>query len=1024
MKKTLLLLFLSFFCCVIQVIAQERAVSGKVTDAANGDGLPGVTILIKGSNTASATDQNGNFKINVPANNAVLVFSYIGYTRKEIPVTGITLNVSLTADNKQLSEVVITAYGIKQERKALGYSVQELSGEDLTRSKQPNIVNALQGKVAGVFIQSSGGAPGAGSSIIIRGITSLSPTANNQPLFVVDGIPISNETTTSNVLPSAGSNSSGSNEQFSFTNRAADINPDDIESLSVLKGPAATALYGLRAANGVIIITTKRGKNGAPSINFSSTAGLSNVVTYPEIQTTYGEGLGGRSRVANGQSAFYAFGPPLRPGEKVYQNFKDFFVTGADYTNSLNVSGGNDKTTYYSSVSNLYQQGVVPSTNYQRTTFKLSSTSKLSDKFSINGSANYSLSGGKRPSGGDKGTMSALSYYATTYDVNDYIYPDGSQKSFSPGNVDNPVYVAKYSQLKDNVNRLIGNAGFTYTPAKWLNIDYKIGGDFYSDARTRIVPGPRYAGDPNTLDIAISNGGFVVNDRINYKEINSNFLATLTKTINEDWNTSLLIGNNVLYQNTDQVNVRGEKFAIPYFYDISNTSNLYSYRAITQRKLVGIFGDAKISYKNAIFLDVTGRNDWSSTLPSANNSFFYPSVSLSYAFTDLHKISSDFFSFGKLRASYAQVGKDAVPYVNGPYYSSYSGFPFNSIPGFSKSTTFADPTLKPERTSSVEFGTELRFFKNKIGLDVTVYQADSKDQIIPVPVTYTSGYSIYYTNAGEIRNRGLEILLSGKAISHKDFGWDVALNWSKRDGKVLSIKDGISEIVFDSNQRIYNKLVVGGSAGDLYGRPYKRDASGNLIINALGYPEISTNYVKVGNAFPDWQGGLTNTFRYKNFTLSALLEVKWGGDVHDVSMRNSIRQGILKTTENRYEALIFNGVKADGTVNNKVVQLDDAFYRNENYFNGASDVILQDASWIRLRNVTFSYRLPAKLLSRTKFIKGLSFSAIGNNFLLWTPFKGYDPEGSSYGSGSNAFGFMGFNIPSTRSLSLSLNANF
>ena len=411
---------------------------------------------------------------------------------------------------------------------------------------------------------------------------------------------------------------------------------------------------------------------------------------------------------------------------------------------------------------------------------------------------------------------------------------------------------------------------------------------------------------------------------------------------------------------------------------------------LTRRGLVGAFADAKISYKNALFLNITGRNDWSSTLPKDNRSFFYPGINLSYVFTELHNISNHFLSYGKLRLSASQVGKDASPYKNGPYFNSASGFPFGSIPGFVLDRELSDPNLKPERTTAYEGGLELRLFDSKVGFDATVYTQESKEQIIRVPVASPSGYDIYTTNAGTIKNTGVELVANAAILRNRNIKWNINANWSTNHSKVKAIKEGINEIVFStSDGRIVNKLVPGGSAADLYGRKFKRAADGQLFINASGFPEINQAFVKAGNAFPDWIGSIGSDISWKGFSLSALMEFKKGGDVYDVGLRNGIRNGTLQITENRYQEIIFNGVKADGTVNTTKVYLDDAFYRNENFFNGAADVLLQDASWLRLRNVTLSYDISKSVLAKTKFIKGASITASANNFILWTPYVGY-----------------------------------
>ena len=636
-------------------LAQSRMVSGKVSSAESGETLPGVNVLVKGTSTGTVTDVDGNYRISVNSENPTIVFSFIGYeTLEEAVGNRSTLNVALNASVEQLSEVVVTSFGIEREKKALGYSVQELSSEEITETQQPNVVNALRGKVAGVSIQSSSGQPGAGSNIVIRGITSLSPTADNQPLFVVDGIPISNSTVSGDVLPSAGSNAIGSSEQFAQSNRAVDINPNDIESLSILKGPAATALYGLRAANGAVIITTKKGKAGKATVSVSSSFGWDNVNKWPESQTRFREGRFGRLRFNSDGSPlrFQQFGPPTVASTPFYDNFRDFFKTGTRIDNSVSVSGGNENTTFFASASRLDQQGIVPYSEWDRTTFKLSAATKASERVQLTGTMNYINSGGVRSNGGDKSIFSSLSYYSPTFDVNDYINPDGTQRDFSDGIIDNPVYIARFASLNDNVNRMIGNMGISYQITDWLNLDYKIGTDFYSDSRKRIAP--------LGLDVSSQVNGFVIEEEVNYQEINSNLFVTAKKDFNERLKGSILVGHNLTNIRSDRTNIRGEGLTLRGFDDLSNATNFFTLKDASLRRIVGVFTNIELEYDGTYYLTLTGRNDWSSTLPENNRSFFYPSINLGYIFTETLGLGdNDIFNYGKLRLSYAEVGKDA-----------------------------------------------------------------------------------------------------------------------------------------------------------------------------------------------------------------------------------------------------------------------------------------------------------------------------------------------------------------------------
>ncbi len=1009
-------------------LAAAQEITGTVTDTENGTTLPGVNVLLKNTTIGTVTDIDGKYRIDANDENATLVFSSVGYEPQEVAVEGrSTVDVALASDVTALNEVVVTSFGIKRDKKALGYAVQELTSEEITETQQPNVVNALRGKVAGVNIQSSGGQPGAGANIVIRGISSLNPNADNQPLFVVDGIPINNSTASGDVLPSAGSNSTGSDEQFSQSNRAADINPNDIASMSILKGPAATALYGLRAANGAVIITTKRGEAGRATVSLNSSFGWDEINKSPDIQTRFREGRFGRLRFrSNGDPLrFQSFGPPVVAGTPEFDNFRDFFETGTRFENSVSVSGGNESTTFYASASRLDQQGIVPSSEWDRTTLKLTAETKVSERVRVSASANYINSGGVRSSGGDKSIFSSLSYYSPTFDVNDYINPDGTQRDFSDGIIDNPRYVAEFSSLNDNVNRLIGNAGVNYQITDWLSLDYKIGTDFYSDSRDRIAP--------IGLDVASQVNGFVTKEEINYQEINSNFLLTATHDFTEQLKGRVLLGHNLTDIRSDRLSARGEGLSLRDFNDLSNATNFFTSRGASLRRIVGVFTNIELEYAGTLFLTLAGRNDWSSTLPEDNRSFFYPSVNLGYVFTETLGLGeSNIFNYGKLRLSYAQVGKDAEPYQTGRLFEIANGSPFLGQGGFQSYELIGNPDLKPERVTSYEVGADLRFFNNRLGVDVTYFVQNSVDQILPVPISNATGFAEYVTNAGELENRGVELLINATPVNTGAFRWDASLNWSKIDTEVLSLPEELDQILFEDNFYIQNRVERGGEAGDLYGFKFNRTDDGRLLIGEDGFPSVNTNeYVLVGNALPDWQGGLTNTLTYKGLSLSVLLEWRQGGDLYDLGFRNSLRNGILAETERRYEQVVFNGVRNEGTpespsyVENDVpVELNgETIYRNFGRYTTASEVLLQDASWFRIRNAQLAYSLPGSLLDNFQ-VSSVRVSFTGNNLFLSTPFKGYDPESNQFGSGSNSYGYAGLGVPQTRSYTVSLNVQF
>lgn len=1022
MKKDLLKFFIFLMFCSFQSYAQEKTVTGRVTSAEDGIPLPGVSVKIKGSEKGTSTAPDGNYSIRV-SQGQTLIFSFIGTQSQEIPVgTSNVLNVSMRADSRSLNEVVVTALGVKQDRRSLGYAVQEISSDVLARTNQTNPLNALKGTAAGVQITSGGGAAGAGSRIQIRGVNSLNPSANNQPLFVVDGIPISNNTDQFGLDP----NNRSGGDTFQNTNRAADINPDDIETVSILKGPAASVLYGLRAANGAVVITTKSGKAGKTSFNYKASYSFDDVARTPSIQTRFGNG---------NNNAFVpslnSWGPVIDSSLPVYNPYDLFFKTGNQLQNSFTFSGGSEKATYFTSISNLDQKGVVPNSDFGKTSIRIAGTLSASDKFKFEGSANYINSGGKNPRAGTaSGVISYLIRHTNTVDPLDYLNPDVTQKVYN-ASIDNPFYFSENAFLKDNVNRLLGNVGVDYTANKWLSFNYKVGIDHYTDFRTAYVESGL---------ILSSRLGSMAEQRIGYTEINSNFFAKAVKDFGNKWIGNFLLGHSYTHIKKSDISLNGAQAIVPNFESINNY-NVYTTTTYPgERNIIGVFADAKFSYDNTVFLDLTARNDWSSTLPKSNRSFFYPSVSLAYVFSETLGLSDNpIMNFGKLRLSYAEVGKDADPYQVGTYYSTLQAF--SGVSGVRRDIRVGSENLRPERTKGLEFGGEFKFLRDKISLDANYAITNSIDQIVPVPVSYASGFDINVTNAGKIRNRSLELILSADIISKNDFRWSMNANWARTKGRVLAMPPGVNEIIFNPESPWVKQIIkTGGRPGDWYGWPMLRvddkdsEYYGQLIIGPTGIPGITTDLAKnylVGNAYPDWTGGLGSTLSYKGASLSFLFNFRKGGDVFDIARRLRYETGIGAETELRNTLVVFKGVKNIGTAaapvyvpNDIPATIDQAFYNaTYSYRLSSENNGLQDGSWVRLQNVSLSYSLPASLLKRT-FIKSASVSVTGNNLWVSTPFVGFDPESSTYGAGSNAVGYVGTGIPATRSFFMGLNVNF
>lgn len=1029
MKKVLHLIFLLIIWHSGYSFAQQRTVTGTVTSEDDGKAIPGVNVLLKETNTGTITDLDGKYSIEVPDDDAVLVFSYIGFAREEVTVGNRSvIDLIMEADIRQLNEIVVTSFGLEAEKRSLGYSTQELQSEDIVQTRQPNVVNALQGQVAGVQISNSGGAPGQSARIIIRGVNSLDPSADNQPLFVVDGVPIDNSTIESPGTPRG------------MSNRAADINPNDIESINVLKGAAATALYGVRAANGAVIITTKKGQAGNVRINVSSSVGGEDINRFPDFQERYGQGFSGEFQPT---SFWPNWGAPIPaaqvidPEHQYYDIFRDGTQTGLSFDNNVSISGGSEEATFYASFGHLDQRGTIPNSEWTRTSAKLSGTINASDIFRLSGSLAYTNSGGNRVP--HDRHFETLMYWSSTQDVTDYIKPDGTQRAYS---TDNPIYSSEFWTYTDDVDRLIGNLNFELIPTEWFTIQYRIGTDTYIDERQEILPGPLGVED----EIPLSSTGFIREQRIRSRDINSTLNLTFNGELTDGLDATLRLGNDVFDRSSNQLNSFGGEFVIPLFYNLSNTTDLQTGQFLSERRLVGVYGDLTLSYNDFLFLNVTGRNDWSSTLPKANNSFFYPSFNLGFVFNDVLSLPS-FVSFGKLRASYAEVGKDAPPYSTAVTYESPVAFPLNGQPGFTRSDQLGTPELRPERTTAIELGADVRFFENRLGLDFTWYQSNAKDQILSVPVSNATGFTRLITNAGEIENSGIELVLNATPISLNDFSWDVTLNLSRNWNEVVDIREGIETIFVGSQfgyagSSVSMQLIEGDPYGNLYGRSYERyypngqpddlrylDHDRPLEIGDNGFPQINTDQLILGNVTPEWLGGIRNSFSYKDIDLSFLVDFRTGVDQFTQFGNFYSAFGILDYSLDRNAVVVFDGVTSDGSPNNQEVWLGQGlgpdgenygagFWRN--YYRGSSENFVQDASFLKLRNITLTYNFSTGLLDLIP-VSGGSLSVAANNLILATPWEIFDPESFSAGAGSNAIGFTGLAYPGTRSYFVTLN---
>ena len=1022
--------------------AWAQTVTGTVTDAETGAAVPGVNVLAGDPPVGTSTDADGAYRLAVPAGADSLVFSFIGYERLAVAIAGRSVvDVALAAEARLIDDVVVTALGIEREERELGYAVQQIDAADLQEAESENLVSALSGRVAGAQVIDTGGAPGQGARVILRGVTSLDPSAENQPLFVVDGIPIDNTTDAG----AEGFDSRG------FSNRAVDLNPNDIASVNVLKGAAATTLYGVRAANGAIVVTTKKGQAGVTRIDVRSSVAAETVNRFPETQQVYVQGFSGEYDPG---SFWCCWGPTLTEAQQVdpslqlYNNFEQAYGTGASLTNDVSLSGGTERSSFYASLSNLTNDGVLPFSDWGRTSVRLSGTLTPSDAFRFGGSLNYVNSGGDRVFA-DR-FNERLVYWTQNVDVSDYLQENGTMRGYrdfgdgATGGT-NPIYDARYATYTDDVDRLIGNVNAGLDLAEWANVTYRLGIDTYTDSRLQTLQGPQGLANENPL----SSTGNVGETRIQSRDLTSTVNLSLSNTFGV-LQADLLLGNDVFDRSYDRVFAFGSDLTIPNFFALSNARETAFSQLVRNSRLVGLYGDLKLNYDDTAYLSLTGRNDWSSTLPEENRSFFYPSVSLAYVFTE-HLGESPTLEFGKLRASLSQVGKDAPPYATNVTFAAPGVFPLAGQTGFTQSTVLGSPDLKPERTTSFEVGTDLRFFGGRATLDATYYNATSRDQIIPVPISNATGFSRFITNAGSIRNTGVELVLGADLVEAGDFRWEARVNFARNRNEVLEIREGIESIGLGSQFGYAGSsaqllLVPGAPYGAIFGTSYARYYGPNgepdlaegefrtlnedapLLIGADGFPVVDRTLRVLGNMTPDWTGGLYNRFAYKNLELSALVDASIGNDKYNQFNNFFAAFGIAPYTLDRTETVVFEGVTADGQPNTTAVFLGQGegpdgvnygagYYRNT--YRGSTENSVMDASYVKLRTVSLAYGLPARLLGGVG-IERARVRLAANNVILWSPYEYWDPEVTSSGAGSNSTGFSGLAHPGVSSYTLTL----
>lgn len=1079
MGKRIHLFLLALAIGVIQGAAQVTTVRGIVTTEEDGEPVIGASVIVKGTALGTVTDVNGRFELSGLSPSATrLLISYISLMAKEVAIAP-QVSVTLKSDTHLLDEVVVTALGISREKKALGYTAQEVKQDALVQGKDNNLLNSLSGKIAGVRITNTQGDVGS-SRIVIRGETSIA--GENQPLFIVDGIPVDNS--------QLNARSSGRD----FKNAIADLNPEDIKTLTVLKGPNAAALYGARAAHGAIVITTKGGDKRQKGIGITlhSSTQVSFVATLPEFQNLFGQGAGGRFSYVDGKGAGVndgvdeSWGPRLDIGLLIPQfdspldadgnrvatpwvshpnNVRDYFRMGISTNNGISVARGDDKYQFRVGYNYEKQVSIVPDAGTNKTNISLNTDYHLAKWIVVGATANYivytapSLPGSATPSGSNvrsNSPMLQFLWFGRQVDTNslkaDYT------RNWNSSYYDNPFWSTSYNTQSQERHRLIGDLHAEFRLTDGLHVRFRTSTDWYNDRRkSKVKWGSAGAGSPY---------GSYAEDAYTVKENNTEVLATYIKQLNKNWGIDALLGFNVRNKQYENNYQAAPRLAVADLYTLTNSRDpLTSSNDFYRLRQYGLYGSIQLDYRRWAFLNITGRNDWSSTLPVDNNSYFYPSVTASVLLSEAFGWRSKAVNYLKIRGGWSQVGADANPYQLATVFTSETAF--NGNPLQSSSTIGMNSNLKPENTSSIEAGFEAAFWDNRLYLDFTYYKTDSRNQILKLATTAASGYTSQVRNAGHIRNRGYEIQLGAVPIqTSKGFRWNLDLNYGANSSKVVKLDDeGLitSYQLYSSGIQILAS--VGEAYGTLFGTSYVRDANGNVVVDANGLPKISTTNKTLGKFTPDWTGGISNTFSYRSLSLSFLIDASVGGSIFSNTNKTGKYTGVLANTLSGRDAehgglwyytdamgnnvrlsespsysvssdglyyaqvngqstrvyqdgIMVEGVTESGSKNEEVVSAEKYYHR----IYSIAEANVYDASYVKLREVALSYRLP-RLWTQKLHLQEASVTLTGRN--LWTIYKSVpniDPE-SALTTG-NAQGVEAYSLPTTRSFGVNLSVKF
>ena len=1086
MKRHLLLSLLLMLTLIGRGWAQSRTISGRVIDKATNEGLPGVSVIVKGTTNGTATNAEGQYSFNITGDGGSIQFKNLGYVNVERSIgSSNTVDVAMDVDTKELNEVVVTALGVPREKRALGYAVSEVKSDQVVQKSEPDVLRTLSGKVPGVNIISSSGVPGSSSRITIRGNTSL--LGNNQPLFIVDGVPFDNTQTDSeeSLVRGAG-----------YSSRSADIDPNNIATINVLKGAAAAALYGSRAASGVIVITTKtgsgqRGPKGV-QIGYTTAYSIEKIGGLPQYQNNFGAGANFVQSSANGswgprfgssyapdsiphpQAGFVGFDVPgtTKIPYKAYpNNVKDFFETGHVYENSVSLSGTGDNASFNAILSRSDIAGTIPYSKFTRNNFSAGGSGSF-NKFTVSGSVAYTNSEQRGPQLGANNAVGSASAFARilfltrSLDLQGLPYKNSIDNSQAFGwltqQADNPRWSVENNSFASRVDRVVGSTSMSYAFKEWLTLSYTGGINTYTDVRRTTV---------RSGSNAFGGIGNVIEDNLQNTELEQTLLLTFNKNLTEDVSLRASFGQNVNQREFNSTSYVGSSTIIFGIDNIENTlsknTNGYSF---FKRRLMGLLGDVTVGYKEWAFLTATARNDWSSTLNidgdvnRPGRSFVYPSISGSLVLNEALNIDAPWLSLFKVRAAYARVGKDALPYQSGPRrytinpgYGNFGQgigtvFPFQPVGGSSISalqtySTITNPNLTPEFTTEAEFGGEISLFKNRISVNASYYSKSTTNQIAPISLPSSTGYGAYVTNFGEVTNKGIEIESRFVPVEVAGFRWTLGYNFTRNRNIIVSLADGIDQITFGSSfgsgliQAIHQP---GQPYGVFYGSAAARDENGNKLVNAnTGRLIQNPNPQIIGNPNPDFSMSFINGFTYKGLNLNFLVDYRKGGSLYSTTLQSYLGRGATRDTEDRDRVVVIKGTEAridnagniiishnaDGSLvpNSRAISVNDLYFgAGSAALGGYAEQSVYDATTVRLREITLGYDLPKSLLSKTPFgLLNISFS--GRNLYWYSPnlpkYTNFDPETSTFGSGNNQ-GFEYTNAPSTRRYGVNLRVTF